>query len=95
MNAIIKSINKPAWAVDGWRLPTVEECRFFLTNAQIYNPDVTGKNYMVKPGTYYCTKDNALITVTMTGDTKRTLTEKAFTDYSADFFFRPVIEVGY
>ena len=95
MYAVIKSINKPAWAVDGWRLPTVEECRFFLINAPIYNPKVGGKNYMVKPGTYYCTKENVLITVTMTGDTKRTLTENVFTGYSADFFFRPVIEVGY
>ena len=95
MNAVIKSINKPAWAVDGWRLPTVEECRFFLTNAPIYNPKVAGKNYMVKPGTYYCTKDNALITMTMKDGTKRTLTENVFTGYSADFFFRPVIEVGY
>lgn len=95
MNVLSNSINKPAWAIDGWHLPTLEECRFFLTNAQIYDPSQTGKNYMVKPGTYYATKNNTLITVTLKGDTKRTVTENAFTGYSADFFYRPVITVSY
>lgn len=95
MKAAAKSINKPAWAIGGWRLPTVDECRYFLSNAKIYDPNVTGKNYMVKYGTYYCTKNNELITITMSGETKRTLTENAFTGYSADYIFRPVIEVSY
>ena len=95
MKAATKSINKPAWAIGGWRLPTVDESRYFLSNAKIYDPNVTGKNYMVKYGTYYCTKNNELITITMSGETKRTLTENAFTGYTSDYIFRPVIEVSY
>ena len=96
MNALSQSINKPAWAVGGWRLPTVEECRYFLTNATLYDASATDNtNFMVEPGTYYCTKDNELMTLTLSGSTKRTITENAFTGYSPTIFFRPVIDVSY
>jgi hypothetical protein len=94
LDAKLKSINRPEWAIGGWRLPTIDECKSILSTAMIKdNKDIV---YKVDPGTYYCTKDGKLATVTLKGNnTKRTLTENDNSCYSADYIFRPVIEISY
>ena len=94
LDAKLKSINRPEWAIGGWRLPTIDECKSILSTAMI--KDNTDIVYKVDPGTYYCTKDGKLATVTLKGNnTKRTLTENDNSCYSADYIFRPVIEISY
>ena len=96
LDAKLKSINRPEWSIGGWRLPTIDECKSILSTAMIKdNKDIV---YKVDPGpgTYYCTKDGKLATVTLKGNnTKRTLTENDNSCYSADYIFRPVIEISY
>ena len=94
LNARLNSINRPEWSIGGWRLPTIDECKSILSTAMIKdNKDIV---YKVDPGTYYCTKDGKLATVTLKGNnTKRTLTENDNSCYSADYIFRPVIEISY
>ena len=94
LDAKLKSINRPEWAIGGWRLPTIDECKSILSTAMIKdNKDIV---YKVDPGTYYCTKDGKLATVTLKGNnTKRTLTENDNSCYSADYILRPVIEISY
>lgn len=95
LNARLNSINRPEWSIGGWRLPTIDECKSILSTAKI-NDDNKDIVYKVDPGTYYCTKDGKLATVTLKGDnTKRTLTENDNSCYSADYIFRPVIEISY
>ena len=95
LNARLNSINRPEWSIGGWRLPTIDECKSILSTAKI-NDDNNDIVYKVVPGTYYCTKDGKLATVTLKGDnTKRTLTENDNSCYSADYIFRPVIEISY
>ena len=94
LDAKLKSINRPEWAIGGWRLPTIDECKSILSTAMIKdNKDIV---YKVDPGTYYCTKDGKLATVTLkVNNAKRTLTENDNSCYSADYIFRPVIEISY
>ena len=94
LNARLNSINRPEWSIGGWRLPTIDECKSILSTAMIKdNKDIV---YKVDPGTYYCTKDGKLATVTLKGNnSKRTLTENDNSCYSADYIFRPVIEISY
>ena len=71
-----------------------------VTNDSVQNARLDEKsvdlNYEVDPGTYYCTKDGKLATVTLKGNnSKRTLTENDNSCYSADYIFRPVIEISY
>ena len=95
LNARLNSINRPEWSIGGWRLPTIDECKSILSTAKI-NDDNNDIVYKVDPGTYYCTKDGKLATVTLKGNnTKRTLTENDNSCYSADYIFRPVIEISY
>ena len=95
LDAKLKSINRPEWSIGGWRLPTIDECKSILSTAKI-NDDNNDIVYKVDPGTYYCTKDGKLATVTLKGNnTKRTLTENDNSCYSADYIFRPVIEISY
>lgn len=94
LDAKLKSINRPEWAIGGWRLPTIDECKSILSTAMI--KDNTDIVYKVDPGTYYCTKDGKLATVTLkVNNAKRTLTENDNSCYSADYIFRPVIEISY
>ena len=94
LDAKLKSINRPEWSIGGWRLPTIDECKSILSTAMIKdNKDIV---YKVDPGTYYCTKDGKLATVTLkVNNAKRTLTENDNSCYSADYIFRPVIEISY
>ena len=95
LDAKLKSINRPEWSIGGWRLPTIDECKSILSTAKI-NDDNNDIVYKVDPGTYYCTKDGKLATVTLKGNnTKRNLTENDNSCYSADYIFRPVIEISY
>ena len=95
LNARLNSINRPGWSIGGWRLPTIDECKSILSTAKI-NDDNNDIVYKVDPGTYYCTKDGKLATVTLKGNnTKRTLTENDNSCYSADYILRPVIEISY
>ncbi len=96
LNARLNSINRPEWSIGGWRLPTIDECKSILSTARIVDEKSVDLNYEVDPGTYYCTKDGKLATVTLKGNnTKRTLTENDNSCYSADYIFRPVIEISY
>ena len=96
LNAMLSSINRPEWSIGGWRLPTIDECKSILSTARIVDEKSVDLNYEVDPGTYYCTKDGKLATVTLKGNnTKRTLTENDNSCYSADYIFRPVIEISY
>ena len=93
---LLNSINRPEWSIGGWRLPTIDECKSILSTARIVDEKSVDLNYEVDPGTYYCTKDGKLATVTLKGNnTKRTLTENDNSCYSADYIFRPVIEISY
>ena len=96
------SINKPNWATSGWRLPTQEECQYILEKGNMEYKD--GKfselSDLIIPGTYYCTSNNKLATMTLEiPDTKklsnRRITLNTDADYSKDYIFRPVIEISY
>jgi len=96
LNALSNSINRPEWAIGGWRLPTINECRSILNNAEIEDGRLNDTIYKVYVGTYYCTNGDKLATITLKGDNKqRELVENADSGYSADFYFRPVIEISY
>ena len=96
LNALSNSINRPEWAIGGWRLPTIDECRSILNNAEIEDGRLNDTIYKVYVGTYYCSNGDKLATITLKGDNKqRELIENADSGYSAEFFFRPVIEISY
>ena len=96
MTAMNSSINKPDWAIGEWRLPTMEECRYFLDQCKV-NTDNNPMSDKVEVGTYYCTKDGKLATLTLTLDDKKqkSITAKENASYSKDYIYRPVIKISY
>ena len=89
------NINKPDKAIGDWRLPTMEECKFFL-NLCAVNTDGIKSSEKVETGTYYCTKDNKLAAVKLElNGGKKTITTIDKAEYSKDFIYRPVIKISY
>jgi hypothetical protein len=90
------NINKPDKAIGEWRLPTMEECKFFL-NLCAVNTDGIKSSEKVETGTYCCTKDGKLATVTLSLNDKKEkiITSKENASYSKDYYYRPVIKISY
>ena len=95
MIAMNSTIIKPDKAIGEWRLPTMEECEFFL-NLCAVNTDGIKSSEKVETGTYYCTKDNKLAAVKLElNGGKKTITTIDKAEYSKDFIYRPVIKISY
>ena len=96
MTAMSSKINKPDSAIGEWRLPTIEECKFFLEKCYV-NSNNNPYSGLVETGTYYCTKDGKLATVTLSLNDKKAkiITSKENATYSKDYIYRPVIEISY
>ena len=96
MTAMSSKINKPDSAIGEWRLPTIEECKFFLEKCYV-NSNNNPYSGLVETGTYYCTKDGKLATVTLSLNDKKAkiITSKENASYSKDYIYRPVIEISY
>ena len=95
MIAMNSTINKPDKAIGEWRLPTMEECKFFLNLCNV-NTNGVQSSEKVETGTYYCTKDGKLATVKLDfSNGKKTITEHENASYSKDYYYRPVIKISY
>ena len=96
MTAMSSKINKPDSAIGEWRLPTIEECKFFLEKCYV-NSNNNPYSGLVETGTDYCTKDGKLATVTLSLNDKKAkiITSKENASYSKDYIYRPVIEISY
>ena len=96
MTAMSSKINKPDSAIGEWRLPTIEECKFFLEKCYV-NSNNNPYSGLVETGTYYCTKDGKLATVTLSLNDKKAkiITSKENATFSKDYIYRPVIEISY
>ena len=109
MYARAHAINRPENAIiDHWRLPTLDECKFFLENAELLKSENdANKNYMVEPGSYYYVNDdkkakNEHYDEKDVGrlylkivDGKREIKEYPDQGYSDAYFYRPVIDISY
>ena len=96
MTAMSSKINKPDSAIGEWRLPTMEECKYFLEKCNV-NSNNSPNSGLVETGTYYCTKDGKLATVTLSLNDKKAkiITSKENASYSKDYYYRPVIKISY
>lgn len=89
------NINKPDKAIGDWRLPTMEECKFFLNLCDV-NTNGVQSSELVETGTYYCTKDGKLATVKLDfSNGKKTITEYENASYKKEYIYRPVIKISY
>ena len=95
MIAMNSAITKPDKAIGDWRLPTMEECKFFLNLCNV-NTNGVQSSEKVETGTYYCTKDGKLATVKLDfSNGKKTITEYENASYKKEYIYRPVIKISY
>lgn len=83
-------INKPEGHPDAtWRLPTEAECRIFTTDTYV--------NYMLGNVWYYCSQNGHLKKLYRRVNSDNTISIEGpeDTDYDADVYYRPVIEITY
>lgn len=94
MNQRAYEINKPNDAtIDHWRLPTQEECEFFLKNLNIKTKEAT---LDIIEGSYYFIKDNKIGRIQLTvKNGKREITAYPDSGYDKNYIYRPVIDISY
>lgn len=90
-----ESIEKPKCATGSWRIPTLDECKLFVSAKDIKS--IPG-NYDLSIGWYYCLKDNMVGAVLFSedGNKNRCIIEEKFKKgYDEVYRYRPVIEISY
>ena len=87
-DAAYANMAKPEGVTASWRLPSLEECRLFLSD-----PNTPNANY---DAPYYCLNDNTLYYLrAKKSNNQITLNEPHETDYSNLNILRPVIDITY